>query len=201
MRHLIVVLALIVVVVTGCQKAGEAALGAATGGQVQMNGGKIDIKGADGSVAHIDTNAGKMDVKGKDGATATMATGADGTATINTVAADGKVATTTLGGGTLPAGFPVTVPSGFKVVSVMQEGAGAARNMMVVTSGTGFDAAVAAMETESKKLGVPVQKSEMKTADLKTTNWSGSAGEKSATIVVMQGEGQDVNLSITLKGY
>lgn len=186
---------------SGCQKAGEAALGAATGGAVKLNGGQLDIKGADGSTAHIDTNAGKVDIKGVDGSVATMGTNKDGIATLNATGADGKLTTATFGGGALPEKFPLALPSGFKVVSSTAQQTGKGTSLAVMATGTGFDAAAAQVEADSKKLGLSLAKNEMKMEGMHSLTFSGNQGDKSAAISVNEGADHGVTLTYQLTGF
>lgn len=198
--RLVVVAVALVLALSACQKAGEAALSAASGGAVNMNGGKIDIKGKDGAVAHIDTAVGKMDVKNADGSTATVTTSDKG-AVINAVGPDGKVSQATLGGGTLPAGFPIGVPSGLTIVNVMTASSGASKEATVIANGAAsFDAVAAAVEADTKKLGYPLTKQEVKAEGTHLVSFQGASGEKTASVSVNE-SGGNVVLSIALKGY
>jgi hypothetical protein len=177
---------------SACQKAGEAALSAATGGAVDMKDGKMTVTNDKGEKVVVTAEGqgagGKLEITGPKGEKVVL-TGEGNAGTMTMTGPEGQKAKVVAGENVaVPAECPLKLAAGFSAVTVQggTDGNGK-KTCMVMAKGAGALAEVAAgYESQLKGLGFEVKRSEMKMDQLETVILSGTKGESSLNVNVMK---------------
>jgi hypothetical protein len=190
-------LALVVVVATlagatACQKAGEAALSAATGGALDMKDGKMTITNEKGEKVVVTTDgkgdSGKLEITGPKGEKVVM-TGEGKAGTVTMTGPDGQKVNLVAGDNVaVPAECPLKLTAGFSAVTAQggTDGKGK-KTCMVMAKGAGAPADVAAdYERQLKGLGYEVKRSEMKMDQMESVQLAGTKGDSTLNVNVMK---------------
>lgn len=182
-----------VVVTTSCQKAGEAALSAATGGAVDLKSGKMTVTNDKGEKVVIDTAGGtdgKVTITGPKGEQVVMTgdnKGAGGNLTMT--GPDGQQVKMVAGDNVaLPAECPLKLAPGYSAVTVQggTDGKGK-KTCMVMAKGTGAVADVATFyDGQLKGLGYEVKRTDMKMDQMETAMLAGTKGTSKLNVSVMR---------------
>lgn len=193
------VLPMILIALAGCENPVETMIEAATGGKVKIDGKTVTIEGKDG--AKITTNL----EKGEDGKITATVTNDKGEVAKWT--ADGKKMTVETAEGTaewgaakVPAGFPLPVIDGAKIVT-----AGTSKQKK---KGTMYHVALMVKkeskevsdfyETALKKEGLKVQRTEHKMAETSMVILNGRKGKKVLATVHVSGQSGKDEVSVMI---
>ncbi len=176
---------------TACQKAGETALSAATGGAVDLKDGKMTITNDKGEKVVVNADGkgegGKVTITGPKGEQVVMTGDGKGGNLTMTGGENGQQIKVASGDNVaMPAECPVKLADGYKAVSVQGGNDAQGKKLCaVMATGNGKVADVAAFyDSALKGLGYTVTRNDMKMNDMETTVLAGKKGDSAINVSV-----------------
>jgi hypothetical protein len=180
-----------VAVTIGCKKMAESAAESATGGKVKFEGDKVTITGDKGQKAEIDTKGGTAVVKDEKGQEAKITTNSGG------MKIESKEGTAEFGAQEAPAGFPLPIYSGAKVMQSMHSTA----NGDAYTLSATIDAPVKDLATFYEKAlkdkGLEVTSTVQEAGGNGMTALAGKKDKLESSVIIMK-PSNDKNVTLTI---
>lgn len=180
-----------VAVTFGCKKMAESAAETASGGKVKFEGDKVTVIGDKGQKAVIDTKGGTAVVKDEKGQEAKITANSGG------MKIESKEGTAEFGAQEAPAGFPLPIYSGAKVMQSMHSTTDGDAYTLSATIEAPVKDVASFYEKALKDKGLEVTSTVQEAAGNGMTTLVGKKDKLESTAIIMKAS-NDKNVTVTL---